>query len=106
MGRPLTLIYSRLGKISGYEGNLEAAKQYYLQNLELCRQLCQEARTPEAMNDLAISCYNTSLMSEGETKKALLTEALDLWNQLCEKCPGISLFAQRRDIVRKKLDNV
>ncbi|MCI9503218.1 MAG: hypothetical protein HFG76_14775, partial [Hungatella sp.] len=78
-------------------------KKYYMENLELCRQMYQESETVEAMNDLAISLYNNGLVSEGETRKDLITQSLKLWNRLCGQCPDIPLYAQRRDLVQKKL---
>lgn len=85
-----------MGKISGALGDMEEAKKYYMENLDLCRKLYQESKTAEAVNDLAISLYNNGLTREGEGKRALIARSLELWNQLCRQCPDIPLYAQRR----------
>lgn len=53
--RNLAICYDSLGDLNRAWGRSSEAKEYYLQSLELRRQLYEETKTAQALNDLAAS---------------------------------------------------
>ncbi|MBE6763004.1 MAG: TIR domain-containing protein [Ruminococcaceae bacterium] len=104
--RDLSVSYNRLGDIAEAQGDLDGAKAYYQKGLELRITLADETGTAESIDDLAISHYKLAFVSDTAEKVTHLREALRLFTLLCEQCPQVPIYRQRRDIVQSELDKL
>ena len=102
--RDLSVSYNRLGDICKSRGKLEDAEEYYRKMNDILEKLANETKTVESYDDLALSYYRMSTVIASK-KDEYLNMALDIWTQLAKLCPHVAIFAQRRDITLKALQD-
>lgn len=100
--RDLAVCYNNLGSVSKAKEDMGEAKIWYKKSMELREALAKEADTPESCDDLAVSYYNYSLVNEPQ-RHELLRQAYEIWERLSREYPKSPKFANRLEIVRKKL---
>ena len=85
----LAISYGKLGDINKAEGDLAAAKDFYLQSLELSRQLFEETRMVLPHQDFAVSYSRLGDISRDEgdlaAAKDYYLKDLELSRQLFEE---------------------
>ena len=105
--RDLSVSYSNLGDICSEQGRLSEAQRHYEQSLQIDEQLADETGTVEAYDDLAITHYNFGIFSKSVAEQRVhFSAALRIWEQLAEQCPDVPEYAQRRDAVKRVLEQL
>ena len=104
--RNLSTSYHRLGIVARDRGNLGEARGYFRQAIALRQAIADETDTPESLDDLATSLYYLSTVTVHPDSTKNLQEALRLFTILCERCPQISWYRDRRDFVLETLDDM
>ena len=102
----LSASYLNLGDICKALGALSEARKYYEKAVEVNSELVEHT-TPlffyRNYDDLAVSFYLLSSVSEPEEKKRCLLECERLWNSLLKKYPGDPELESKLEVVRKEL---
>ena len=85
--------YSKLGDICRAEGDLAGARSYYEQNLELTKQLAEEAPALQNGRDLSISYNRMGEICQAQGNLAgarnYYVQCLELFKQLVEESPTL-----------------
>ena len=102
--RDLSISYERLGDIEQVMGRPEEAKAYYKKSQEIRLQLAEETKTVESFDDHAVSYFKIGTLGD-EIDREYLLKAYQIWERLAQLYPSVRKVAERRDIVKKLLEN-
>ena len=105
--RALSSSYYNLGNFCRVQGRMPQAYQYYEKCLQIREQLIRMSESVEDWDYLAESHYSLGLCTENPTARTEhFTAALHILTQLVEQCPDYPEFAHRRDMVKRKLEEL
>ncbi len=104
--RNLSVSYHRLGVVARDRGNPDEARGFFRKSLALRQTIADETDTPESLDDLATSHYYLSTVTRTPDSTKHLQEALRLFTLLCERCPQVTQYRERRDFVQENWDDL
>ena len=98
--RDLSVSYNKLGITAEVQGKLSDAEKWYRKCLAINAALAEEVQTFKSYDDLAVSCYRIGKLT---ANKAMLEQALGIWEKLAEFFPENPKYRRFADIVKKVL---
>ena len=102
--RRLSVVYNKLAGLYRFSGDIDKAREYILEDLQISHNLANTLRTPESYDDLAMTLYSFALLEDGRIALEPLQDAYDIWCRLSEKFPNVSRYLQCRNDAKQILD--
>ena len=93
----------KMGNLTKKTGDRGKAGEYYRQALSYRQEIAKKNPAAEYVHSLAVSYYKIGIL---DRSRPHLQKALEIWSSLADRCPDAAEYANHRDTVRKKLNDL